>query len=422
MLSGDPSEAAAAAADQLSSSWLPEFDSPGISLDMTSLSVHGDDVSAPKKPDDCASAKSRSSELPAEPQSQASTASPQPPTAPSPKKQKQCQSDADIPLSAAVHDSVADPAAGTSTSTSDDASVAEPTASVVDHYGLTFTFTTDPEIDAIATSPLFSIATPSASSSPEVDQPQPEDVATQQQQQQQQPDTSGGRRLKSRRASIASMLMRRSVVSKPVDATSIASKSTTSPRLNTHVVSSNDALEPLHDAIELSTNDDFSAAVAAAATAAAGTDTAAAGTAAADTAAADTAAADTADTATVDRTDSVKLPLDEPASEEISTEAPEVAEGCDQLHTATASVSSEGDGDCDGDCDGDSGDTDDGGDIDSASSAGSNDSSIKQPEVNPPPEPQPAKAQDDDAPSNEQETEPTCARECVGVEPLADDT
>ncbi|KAJ1665165.1 hypothetical protein IW140_003563 [Coemansia sp. RSA 1813] len=384
MLSGDPSAAAA----RLSSSWLPEFDSPGITLDMPSLSAHSDTVSLKKPPPNDSVPPTKSESKPndaaetvvKQTQPQTGPAAPQPQTVSSPKQQQhehkqekkekekeQHLVDTDVQPSSMPCDTAAEPVSSARSSTSNDTPVAKSTAGLLDHYGLTFAFSTDPEIDAIAASPLFSVATPTAPSAV-AEQPQLEEPVKQQHH-----DAFGSLKSKSRRASIASMLMRRSI-SKNTDAASVASKPSApaSPRLNSHAASSSDPLESLHDDVEPSAKE---------------------------------APAEVEDAA--DIPDSVVPAAEESAPEKCAADNVDAAECCDQSNDDAASVS-------DKDVDGDDENSDD-----SSSASGNSD---KQSETGPPHEHQVAESQDNSAFCNEQEAETTTrTRECVRTEPLASD-
>ncbi|KAJ2649792.1 hypothetical protein GGH99_007765, partial [Coemansia sp. RSA 1285] len=223
--------AAAAATDngngdaRLSSSWLPEFDStPGISLDMLSLAAStgsGSLKNSPPQPVAKSLAAQNSSHEPTSPQQEQKQDQKQQEEQEQEQVRESClDADAQVtpiqqpaPVPCASEDessvnAVAEPNNPAATST------AGPNSGLLENYGLSFNFNTDPAIDDISAAPqLFSVAASTVSSAATDSQNhnmQSEDAEGSQTQPQESSDAPvAQQRIKGRRASIASMLIRR---------------------------------------------------------------------------------------------------------------------------------------------------------------------------------------------------------------------
>ncbi|KAJ2662003.1 hypothetical protein IWW48_002062 [Coemansia sp. RSA 1200] len=223
--------AAAAATDngdaRLSSSWLPEFDStPGISLDMLSLAASNDSGSLkdpPPQPVAKSLASQNGTQEPTSPQQNQNQNQNQ-------NQKQQEEQDQDYESRLDVDAQVAPiqqpaPVPCASEDESPANAVSEPnnpaTTSIIgpdpgllENYGLSFNFNTDPAIDDISAAPqLFSVAASTVSSAATDSHNhhmQSEDTESSQVQPQESSDTPvAQQRIKGRRASIASMLIRR---------------------------------------------------------------------------------------------------------------------------------------------------------------------------------------------------------------------
>ncbi|KAJ1736553.1 hypothetical protein LPJ72_001307 [Coemansia sp. Benny D160-2] len=206
---------------RLSSSWLPEFDStPGISLDMLSLAAStgsGSLKNSPPQPVAKSLAAQNSSHEPTSPQQEQKQEQKQQEE----QVQESCldadaqgtpiQQPAPVPCASEDESSVnavAEPNNPAATST------AGPNSGLLENYGLSFNFNTDPAIDDISAAPqLFSVAASTVSSAGTDSQNhnmQSDDAEGSQAQPQESSDAPvAQQRIKGRRASIASMLIRR---------------------------------------------------------------------------------------------------------------------------------------------------------------------------------------------------------------------
>ncbi|KAJ2523256.1 hypothetical protein H4217_000189 [Coemansia sp. RSA 1939] len=234
MLSADQNTTAAAAAAatdngndnaRLSSSWLPEFDStPGISLDMLSLAASTDSGSLknpPPQPVAKSLAAQNSSHEPTSPQQSQKQDQKQQEEQDQNQEQESCldadaqvapiQQPAPVPCASEDESSVNAVSEPNNPAT---ISTAGPNSGLLENYGLSFNFNTDPAIDDISAAPqLFSVAASTVSSAatdshnPHMQSGDAEGSQTQPQESSDAPVAQ--QRIKGRRASIASMLIRR---------------------------------------------------------------------------------------------------------------------------------------------------------------------------------------------------------------------